>query len=70
MTTELLRATLCYLADRMEAADHPDVWVARAVLSATGGRQPSQAGVDALCYVTDQQKNFEDLVLADLALLD
>lgn len=69
MTTELLRATLCYLADRMEAADHPDVWVARAVLSATGGRQPTQEGVDALCCVADEQRHFEDAVLADLALL-
>ncbi|KEF99960.1 MULTISPECIES: hypothetical protein [Mycobacterium] len=65
---QLLHATLCFLADRM-GADHPDIWVARAVLSATGGQRPTQAGVDALCYVADEQRRFEDLVRADLAVL-
>lgn len=65
---QLLHATLCFLADRMRA-DHPDLWAARAVLSATGGPRPTQAGVDALCHVADEQRHFEDLVLADLARL-
>jgi hypothetical protein len=65
---QLLQATLCFLADRM-GADHPDTWVARAVLSATRGPRPTQAGVDALCYVADEQRHFEDVVLADLATL-
>lgn len=65
---QLLHATLCFLADRI-GADHPDAWVPRAVLSATGGARPTQAGVDALCHVADEQRRVEDLVRADLALL-
>ncbi|ELR86104.1 MULTISPECIES: hypothetical protein [Mycobacterium] len=52
---QLLHATLCFLADRI-GADHPDIWAARAVFSATGGQRPTQAGVDALCHVADEQR--------------